>query len=83
MEENKLGYQISKKYSHELNEIGNKLRQLENGRIYELSNATMDGYLATNIGQLRSMIEDLLSKIQNGKDGTSEELAKALNLIEI
>ena len=38
----KLGYKISEEYSHELNDIGNKLDQLERGRIYELSGAQMD-----------------------------------------
>lgn len=49
----KLGYKISEEYSHELNDIGNKLDQLERGRIYELSGAQMDGYLSTNVSQLR------------------------------
>ena len=75
MSEKKLDYEISKKYSHELQEIRNKLDQLEKGRIYELSGATMDGYLATNIDQLKKMIGELLSKIQAGEDGTAERLA--------
>ena len=36
----------------------------------------MDGSLATNIKQLRKMIAELLLKIQNGKDGTDDEIAK-------
>ncbi|MBQ6995621.1 MAG: hypothetical protein IJN64_14210 [Lachnospiraceae bacterium] len=60
MSEQKLGYEISKRYSHELTNIYNKLEQLEKGRIYELSEVSMDGYLATNIGQLRKMIDELL-----------------------
>lgn len=75
MNEKKLDYEISKKYSHELQEISNKLNQLEKGRIYELSGATMDGYLATNVGQLEKMIGELLAKIQEGEDGTAERLA--------
>ena len=79
----KLDYEISKEYSHELLEIGNKLNQLEKGRIYELSGATMDGYLATNIDQLRKMIGDLLTKIQEGEDGTSTMLADIVRSLNI
>ena len=62
----KLDYEILKEYSHELSEINHKLDMMERGRIYELSGAQMDGYLATNVSQLRGMINDLLNKIQNG-----------------
>jgi hypothetical protein len=68
------GLGIAKKYSHEILEISNKLRDLENRRIYELSRATMDGYLATNIGQLREMLNELLDKIEYQKDSVNDEL---------
>lgn len=74
----KLGYKISEEYSHELNDIGNKLDQLERGRIYELSGAQMDGYLSTNVSQLRKMINDLLNKIQTGKEGIATELGNIM-----
>ena len=70
----KLDYEISKEYSHELNEINHKLETMERGRVYELSGAQMDGYLATNVSQLREMISDLLNKIQNGREGVATEL---------
>lgn len=82
MSKNKLDYKISECYSHELNEISNKLNQMERGRIYELSGAQMDGYLATNVTQLRKMIAVLLHKIQNGEDGTAEELAEIMKSIK-
>lgn len=72
----KLDYEISKEYSHELSEINHKLDMMERGRIYELSGAQMDGYLATNVSQLREMFNDLLNKIQNRKEGTATELGK-------
>ena len=72
----KLEYDIKEKYGYELNEISNKLNQLEAGRIYENGGSKMDGSLATNIKQLRKMIGELLLKIQNGKDGTGDEIAK-------
>jgi len=73
MSENNLG--IARKYSMEIQDIANKLKDLENGRIYELTRAQMDGYLATNIIQLRKMISELLHKIDNQKDSTSDELS--------
>ncbi|MEH7504933.1 hypothetical protein V7152_23475 [Neobacillus drentensis] len=72
----KLG--ITQKYSREILDIGNKLRDLENNRIYELSRAQMDGYLATNIQQLRKMLTELISKIDNQDPSTNDELAEAL-----
>ena len=69
----KLDYQIADEC-----EIKNKLAQLERGRIYVLSGAQMDGYLATNVEQLRKMISELLSKIQNGQDGTATELGEIM-----
>lgn len=82
MSKSKLDYKISDCYSHELNEISNKLNQMERGRVYELSRAQMDGYLATNVSQLREIIAELLHKIQNGEDGTAEELAEIMKSIK-
>ena len=73
---NRLEYDIKEKYGYELNEISNKLNQLEAGRIYENGGSNMDGSLATNIKQLRKMIGELILKIQNSKDGTDDEIAK-------
>lgn len=42
MEKQKLDYSIADTYSFELEEIRNKLAQMESGRIYELSGAQMD-----------------------------------------
>ncbi len=36
----------------------------------------MDGSLQLNVKQLRKMMAELLFKIQHGKDGTEEEIAK-------
>lgn len=68
---------VSGKYSHELLEIKNKLTQLENGRVYELSKAPMDGYLANNIKQLEKMIAQLLNKIEHGKDSVEDQFSDA------
>lgn len=65
---------------YELNEIDNKLKQIEEGRLYGYTNGSpMDGSLPKNVKQLRKMIAELLLKIQNGKDGTEEEIAKMFN----
>lgn len=77
----KLDYEILKEYSHELNEINYKLEKMERGRIYELSGAQMDGYLATNAKQLKEMINDLLYKIQNGEEGMSKQIANFMKNI--
>lgn len=72
MSEQKLG--ITEKYSQEILEIENKLRDLENNRVYELSHVKMDGYLATNARQLREMIRKLLYKIDNQLPSINDEL---------
>ncbi|MEW4271735.1 hypothetical protein [Priestia megaterium] len=64
---------IREKYSREIQDIGNKLRDLENGRIYELTDAQMDGYLATNIGKLRDMLQDLIVKIDTQAPSINDE----------
>lgn len=76
MSDRVLNYSIKEEYDHELLEIQNKLTQIENGRVLELSHANGDGSLSHNVGQLRKMISSLLNKIQNGKDGTDTEIAK-------
>lgn len=68
----KLG--IPENYSREIQEIGNKLRDLENNRIYELSGAQMDGYLNTNALQLKKMLNRLLNKIDNQSPSINDEL---------
>lgn len=74
-----MDYDIKEKYSYELNEIANKLQQMEDGRVYGyFGGSQMDGSLQLNVKQLRKMIAKLLLKIQYGKDGTEEEIAKML-----
>ncbi len=73
---NKLNYDIKERYSYELSGISNKLNQIENNRFYELSKARMDGSIKTNVDRLREMIEDLLNKIQNDEESTSEKMSR-------
>ncbi|MFZ2537983.1 MAG: hypothetical protein WAX04_03665 [Oscillospiraceae bacterium] len=74
---------ITGKYSREIQNIKNKLQQLEDGRIYEKTGAQMDGYLATNIGQLRKMIAELLYKIEYDKDSINDQLSEAIDYIKL
>jgi len=68
---------IKNKYRSELMQIKNKLNQLEKGRVYDLTKAQMDGYLSTNIEQLRDMLEDLIYKIEYDKESIDEKVRKA------
>lgn len=64
------------KYNHELLHIKNKLNQLESGRVYDISNIKMDGYLSRHIKELREMIADLLYKIEYDEESISEEIKR-------
>jgi len=70
---------IVSEYSRELNEISYILNNLEDGRIYEKTGWTQDGYLATNIQKLRKEITHLLVKIQNGEEGDKKRIREALD----
>lgn len=74
MREQKLG--IVEKYSREIQDIGNKLNDLEKRRVYELSGAQMDSSLPHNAQQLKKMISELLSKIDNQSPSINDELAQ-------
>lgn len=67
----KLG--IPEKYSEDIQEIGNKLRALENNRIYEFTGSQMDGSLNTNALQLKKMLNKLLNKIDNQSPSINDE----------
>ena len=67
---------VSDRYSAEILNIKNKLNQLEKGRVYELTGAKMDGYLSTNIEQLRESINDLLYKIEFNKESINERVSR-------
>lgn len=70
---------IKDKYSHELMEFENKLQDLEQSRIYELSGAKMDGYLSTNIKYLREKINGLIKKIEYDIPSTMERISEVIN----
>lgn len=70
---------VSKRYSRELSEIKNKLNDLKNERIYEVTKNRNDGYLRTNIEQLEKLLEKLFFKIDNDAPSVDEELREAMN----
>jgi tRNA uridine 5-carbamoylmethylation protein Kti12 len=74
---------VINKYNQEILDIKNKLNKLERGRVYELSNVQMDGYLATNIEQLRRMIRELIYKIEYGQESISDKISEAFNKIDL
>ena len=55
---------LNKKYGIEIAKISNKLNQLEDKRIYELSGDKGDGEIRTNIQELRVMLGNLFLKIE-------------------
>lgn len=67
---------VSDRYSAEILNIKNKLNQLEKGRVYEITGVKMDGYLFTNIEQLRESINDLLYKIEFNKESINERVSR-------
>lgn len=68
---------IQKRYSREIDEIKNKLEDLKKGRIYEISHAKMDGYLATNAEQILKQFNELLVSIDNDLPSINEQLHEA------
>ncbi|ACA55189.1 hypothetical protein FDC45_15040 [Clostridium botulinum] len=73
---------VKKRYSRELEDIDYILRNLENGRYYENTKAKMDGYLATNVADIRKKVDDLINKIEYNKDSIDEQLIKELDKIK-
>lgn len=73
---------IVNKYQHEILNIKNKLNQLDKGRVYEISDIKQDGYLSTNVDQLREMISDLIYKIEYGEEPATERIRRAIDKID-
>ncbi|MGM9521278.1 MAG: hypothetical protein ACI3VB_02220 [Oscillospiraceae bacterium] len=69
---------IKRDFSIELCDIVYKLRQLEEGRIYEMTGVRADGTLNTNAVELKKMLADLLLKVEGKRPSGEEELASFL-----
>lgn len=74
---------IINKYQYEILKIKNKLNQLDKGRVYEISDIKQDGYLSTNVDQLRDMIADLVYKIEYGTVSNMDKMKEALDNIDL
>lgn len=68
----KLDYKINERYINELLDIASRLQRLKDGKVYELTNVQSDGFIGTNVDQLKNKIVELLSKIQNDGQGDVE-----------
>lgn len=68
----KLEYKINERYTNELLDIASRLQRLKDGKVYELTNVQSDGFIGTNVDQLKNKIVELLSKIQNDGQGDVE-----------
>ncbi|MEK5069640.1 hypothetical protein [Sporosarcina sp. FSL K6-1508] len=68
---------IKQEYSMEINRIQNYLRDLENGRIYEITGAKMDGSYAKIASNISREFEELLTMIEKGIPSTSTLIFEA------
>ena len=71
-----LDYNIIKKYNKEWDKIKDILDKLENNQIYygPGKGEKQHGYLSTNAKELRSAIQKLIFKIQEGQKSDEEEM---------
>jgi hypothetical protein len=68
--------EIKNRYSHEISEIENILRDLENGRVKDITGANYDGYLANQVKKLRRKLNELFHKVVNESDSVLDEFNK-------
>lgn len=69
---------LKRAYSRYLDDIDYIMHNLEQGKIYELTNWTQDAYLATNISRLRDEINEMLYCIQKNEIGIENPDKKVL-----
>lgn len=50
----KLDYKINERYTNELLDIASRLQRLKDGKVYELTNVQSDGFIGTNVDQLKN-----------------------------
>lgn len=71
--------EIKRRYHHEISDIEYKLRLLELGRVTELTRSNSDGYLSTNVNNLRKSLNDLFSKVINESDSDADKISEIFN----
>lgn len=65
---------ILKRYSHEILSIKNRLKDLENNRIYEFTSTRNDGSLPYNAQKIIEELEELLVKIDKQAPSVNDQL---------
>ena len=70
---------VRERYCREIGEIEYILKNLEEGRYYEKTSARGDGYLATNITNLRNKLNDLINKVEYNLDSDEDKIVKAFS----
>lgn len=63
---------LTVKGTFDLEQINYIMNNMEKGRVYDLSGAQCDGYLATNVANLRKYLNELSAIIQIHKLGVKE-----------
>ncbi len=60
------------KMNYDLSQINYIMKNMENGRIYDLTRTPGEGYLATYVSKLREYLNDLSDIVQISKLGIEE-----------
>ncbi|MED4267305.1 hypothetical protein [Priestia megaterium] len=69
---------VKDRYDREIEEIDYILRNLEQGRIYDITRTPGEPYLQTAVSKIREKLNDLINKIEYDKDSIDEKLGEAL-----
>ena len=65
---------IRENYSFEIQKLENVIRNLKNGRIYEITGAKMDGSYTKIASNLQSRLEELLTKMDGDLPSAKEQM---------
>ena len=66
--------ELIERFSFELHDIEDRLQQLKDGRVYEITNLRSDGHISTHAKKLEQMIVQLLLKIEGKSPTISDTL---------
>lgn len=67
---------ITKRYSKEIQLIYNRLKDLERGKVYELTKVPGNPYCATMANDIRNDLDKLLSMIENNEESAKDAFDK-------
>ena len=76
-----LGYDILERYNSVISEIKRWLNSIKEGNLYgeKFDGSNIDGSLSTNAMEIEKLMEDLLNKIQYGRDSNEEKMGKVIS----